>query len=125
MSPTWYGYPSVMIAERACPAASWLVGHGFEPDTDLHQNLNGDGVSLLMGYALNLDPTLNLLGSLPLPAVGADTLSHPFHASTVETSTDLQYWTTEGVTLSDLNPDDIRIASVNRDSPQRFLRLVV
>ena len=44
------------IDERACPAAPWLVSHGLPYDTDLNQDLNGDGVTLLMAYALGLDP---------------------------------------------------------------------
>jgi hypothetical protein len=41
----------------------------------------------------------------------------------VETSTDMHNWTTEGVTLSGSSSNPI--ASVPRDGPQRFLRLVV
>lgn len=44
---------------------------------------------------------------------------------TPETSTDLQNWTTEGVTLSDIGEDNRRTASVTRDRAARYFRLVV
>jgi hypothetical protein len=44
-SPTWNDYPAVRIDEQARPAAAWLVGHNLPYDTDLHQDLNGDGVN--------------------------------------------------------------------------------
>ena len=58
-------------------------------------------------------------------------LSLAFHGSaagivySMETSSDLQNWTTEGVSLSGTDADGRVTASVPRDSPQRFLRLVV
>ena len=85
-----------------------------------------------MAYALDLDPNKNLRNQLPTFALSGDSLSLSFHAAsrgvtyTVETSTDLVHWHTEGVSLSEL--DDIslqRTASISRDGPQRFLRLVV
>ena len=130
-SPRWKGYPATMINEATWPAASWLLAHGFWYDTNLQQDPNGDGVSLLMAYALDLDPRLNLQGRLPGPVPGVNTLSLGFHAAspgiiyTVETSTDLQTWTTEGVVQSAPGSDGLATATVPRDSPSRFLRLVV
>ncbi len=130
-SPTWNGYPAVRIDERACPAAAWLAGHDLPYDTDLHQDLNNDGVSLLMAYALDLDPNLNLRGRLPEPVKGEDTMCMSFYAAaesiayTVQTSADLRAWTTEGVALSDLRDDGTRTASVSLDRVERFMRLVV
>jgi hypothetical protein len=43
----------------------------------------------------------------------------------VQASPELQNWTTEGVTLSDLDPILRRTASLNRDLPGCYLRLVV
>jgi hypothetical protein len=130
-SPTWHGYPATMIDEATYPAASWLLAHGLWYDTDLHADPDGDGVGLLMAYALNLDPRLNLQSSLPAPVLSADTLSLSFHATSpgitykVETSTDLQHWTSQGVTQSAPGQDRRSTASVPRDSASRFLRLVV
>ncbi|MFN0129694.1 MAG: hypothetical protein ACKV19_23765 [Verrucomicrobiales bacterium] len=84
-----------------------------------------------MAYALDLDPRLNLHGSLPEPAVDGSTLSLSFHAMSpgiayrVETSTDLLTWTTRGVSQSAPGADGRSTATVLRDAPTRFLRLVV
>ena len=100
-------------------------------DANFDQDLNGDGVSLLMAYALDLDPNLNLQASLPTPVLNGNKLTRSFHATspgityTVETSTDLQTWTSQEIALSELNAANQRTASVSTDSPRRFLRLVV
>ncbi len=84
-----------------------------------------------MAYALDLNPHANLSGHMPAPEVDGDTLKLTFSAGakgvtyTVDTSTDLEHWTTEGVTLTDLDPTQHPTASVPLDSPRRFLRLVV
>lgn len=128
-SPNWNGYPTVMLDESIYPAAPWLLSHGLPHDTNLHQDLNGDGVSLLMAYALDLDPNANLQSMMPTPVVNGSSLSLSFHAAapgityTVETSTDLQNWTTDGVSWSEPAEDGLRTASVERNGPRRFLRL--
>jgi len=130
-SPTWQGYPSQMIDEASYPAAGWLLSHQLAYDTDLQLDLNGDGVELLMAYALNLDPNQNLAGSLPQAVVGEETLGITFYAAapgityTVKTSVDLETWTTEGVTLSDPDPTGNRTATVDLSPPGRYLRLEV
>ena len=130
-SPTWEGYPSVGIDQSVHPAATWLLTHNLPYDTALDQDLNGDGVSLLMAYALNLDPNLNLAGGMPRAVLGANTIGIEFYAGTpgiiysVETSTDLEEWMTDGVVFSDIDPDGQRTATVTRGSSGRFLRLVV
>ncbi len=130
-SPTWNGYPAAMVDEATYPAASWLLAHGLWYDTDLHQDPDGDGVDLLMAYALDLDPNLNLQASLPVPVKDGNTLSLSFHATSpgityrAETSADLTNWTTTGVTQSAPGPNGQSTATVPLDSPRRFLRLVV
>jgi hypothetical protein len=130
-APEWQGYPAVMIDETSNPAAAWFLQYDLSYDTDLHQDPNGDGVSYLMAYALNLDPRLNLRSSLPAPELYPDRLSLRFHAGasgityTVETSEGLDQWTTEGVILSEPGADQFRIASVPRNGPLRYLRLKV
>ena len=125
-TPTWEGYLALPPLDAS---ETWLLGHGYPHTANLHQDTTGDGVSLLMAYALNLNPNLNLAGSLPAPVLGGNTLSMSFHAASpgitysVETSIDLNTWVTEGVTMS--GPDNQRTASVAMDFPQRFLRLVV
>jgi hypothetical protein len=63
------GFPSVMIDPTTHPAGLWLLEHDLAHDADLQQYLNSDGVPLLMAYALNLDPNLNLSSSLPQPDI--------------------------------------------------------
>ena len=130
-SPTWLGFPSVMIDRAVHPAAEWLLGYGLPYDSNLNQDLNGDGVNLLVAYALNLDPNLNLRASLPAPMLGPENLSLSFHGASpgityaAETSTNLLHWTTAGVILTAPGADGRRTASVARDGPMRFLRLRV
>jgi len=84
-----------------------------------------------MAYALNLDPRLNVPDSLPEAVLEENTVSLSFHATSpgityrVETSTDLRTWTMEGVTQSAPGPGHRSTATVVRDAPERFLRLVV
>ncbi|MCX6866801.1 MAG: hypothetical protein NTV46_11415 [Verrucomicrobia bacterium] len=112
------------------PIEIWLQSKGFPFDTDIKSDHNNDGVNILMAYALNLDPNLNLSGEMPRPVNTPDHDSLSFYAAasgvtyTVETSTDLQHWTTEGVSLSDLKANSIT-ATVKRDGANRFMRLVV
>lgn len=130
-SPTMLGFPSVEIDLAATPAAPWLIEHGVSHEATLEQDLNGDGVSLLMAYALKLDPNQNLQSALPVPTIDGANLGMTFHGIrpgityTVETSTDLQNWSTTGVTVSE--PDVLGQISVTveLDAPRRFLRLVV
>ena len=127
-SPTWDSYPATMINQATWPAASWLLTHGFWYDTNLQQDPNGDGVSLLMAYALNLDPHLSLPDSLPQPVLGVGTLSMELPRGESgdhlhrETSTNLQNLDDPG---SGASPPLAPTAPVPRDSPSRFLRLVV
>ncbi len=121
-SPTWLDYPAVMIDENVYPAALWLLRHDLPYDTDL-----GEHPSLLMAYAFDLDPGAPQLSPVFDPAT--NTLSLSFHADSpgityaVETTTDLENWSTVGVRLSDVGADGRRTAIVDRDSPNRFLRL--
>ena len=127
-SPTWFGIPALPLDAAPSASETWLLGHGLPYDTDLHHDLNGDGVTLLTAYALNLDPN-NALAGMPQPMLGPGTMSMTFYGAahdvtySAETSTDCQTWETAGVTISDLDPANMRTATVNRDSTMRFLRL--
>ena len=44
---------------------------------------------------------------------------------TAQTSTDMETWVTDGVTLSDIDPDGRMTTTVDRSSPRRFMRLMV
>lgn len=100
-------------------------------NTDMQTDPNGDGVNLLMAYALNLDPKQNLSCSMPQPVYTANQMSLPFYAGSegitykVEASTDLQTWSAAGVTLSAKDVYNCRTARVDLNDPSRFMRLMV
>ena len=114
-------------------ATSWFMDNGLDLDIDLGQDVNGDGVTLLMAYALNLDPSLDLSGSLPKAEMDGNSMSITYYAFsphityTVETSTNLQSWTTSGLSISMIMLDQgYRFsATVDLAEPSRFLRLKV
>jgi hypothetical protein len=131
-TPTWsvYNYPAVPMGASGTPSADWLLSKGLPANSNLQSDTNGDGVNLLMAYALNLNPNQNLSGSLPQPVFAAGEMSLSFYAGTaglsyaVEASADMQTWTTAGVSLSE-PVNQIRTASVAMTGPARFMRLVV
>jgi hypothetical protein len=127
----WTAYPYVSLGDST-PVAPWLLLNGFTLTTDLLTDSNNDGVNLLMAYALNLDPHANLSGSMPQPVIDGTHMHLTFYAGSagvtyaVETSTDMKDRTWTNVPLSD-PPDanQCRTATVDRNVPSRFMRLVV
>jgi len=128
----WNDYTHVSLGASTA-VATWLLLHGFTPATDILTDPNHDGVSLLMAYALNLDPQENLAGSLPKPVIDGTHLSLTFYAANtdvsyaVESSFDLQGWSTADVTLPpDPDGNNCRTATVDRAGHSAcFMRLVV
>lgn len=129
-SPKWMDYPAVATGGGS-PLATWLSAYGLSPMADLLSTPNHDGVSLLMDYALALDPTANESASLPEAVHAGNQLSMSFYAGrtdviyTVLASTDLSTWTTTGVTMSALDDNDIVTASVPASGSAGFLKLMV
>ena len=129
--PDWMGYPSSAIAAAAVPKVSWLVSNRLSHDSDTQEDLNGDGVPLVMAYALNLDPNENLAGKMPAAEISESSVSLEYYAAApgiqyrVEASKDLKTWTTEGIVLSGFDENMKRTASVVRDGNTCFVRLVV
>lgn len=129
-SPTWLGYPATSLTNPS-PIASWLTLHGFPTNTDLNSDPNGDGVSLLLAYAFNLNPHQNLSGSLPRATLAGSQLSLTYYSGsagvtyTVQTCTDLHSWTSAGVTLTAPDPNKLRTATTAASGPRRFMRIVV
>lgn len=90
----------------------------------------GDGVSNLLKYAFNLPPLEPTTSPIPAPVATGDTLTLAFEAIrpeltyTVEVSTDLTTWSTDGVTLQE--NDTQRIATYSTTGvPRAFLRIRV
>jgi len=129
-SPTWLGYPSVNLGAHS-PVAPWLIANGFAHDADLGSSPNHDGVSLLMAYALGLDPRQPQAGHLPKPSILGGQLTLPLHVGSagvtywVEVSHDLQNWTTEGVTISAPDADGWCTAGTPLTGPCCYLRIRV
>ncbi|MEI6605818.1 MAG: leucine-rich repeat domain-containing protein [Verrucomicrobiota bacterium] len=129
-SPTWNGYSAI---NRGYPPsiATWLVTNGLPDNADLLDDPNHDGVNHLMAYALNLDPTKNPSSSMPLPVLTTGQLSLTFYAGrndvtyAVQSSNDLQSWSTAGVTISALDANSNRSATVPLTGGSHFLRVVV
>lgn len=132
-SPTWEGYPAMNLGQSR-PFTEWLVdsevlsAHYTGPATDL----NNDGVSLLMAFALDQDPRNNLRGHMPQAVHSNGNLSMHFFGDqpginyTVEASTDLVDWDSAGVTLSEPDAEGNQTAMVDtEDHDTLFLRLVV
>ena len=131
-SPTWEGYPTQMINTATYPAAAWLLSSNHSYDTNLVQDINGDGVSLLMAYALKLNPNERLGNRLPKVVFDdANTLSMKYYGGStgvtyrVESSKDMTAWETTDVTVSDPDSNGVLTASIPKDGACLFLRLVV
>lgn len=104
------------------PFSGWwplLEGSFYRAPLDLRVSLPGRAPQLVM----ESDSMLMVVDARHDSAIPGG-ISTPFSYS-VETSTDLRTWTTEGVTLGELRPDGLLPASVSRQGPNRFLRVVI
>jgi len=121
----------IVTVTRISAMTSWLVAHGFDSGTDLLSSPQHDGMSLMLDYALNLDPSVSQSGRMPQAVIAAGQLSLTYYAGntdvtcSVETSTDLQNWTNTGVTTSAPDLNGKRTASIPAASGSHFLRLRV
>ncbi len=128
-SPTWFGYPSVSMEDNTGPLASWLTSKGLPTFADLQSDTNGDGVNLLMAYALNLEPAQNLSNAIPHATVNAGQMSLSFYAGAVgvtyavQCSSDIVHWSTAGVSYS--NVGEVRTATATPSGSSCFMRLAV
>lgn len=129
-SPEWRSYPAInMGGVSAWPP--WLLANGLPLDSDALADANGDGVPLLLSYALDLDPRMQAGDQMPEAEITGEQMRMVFFAGreeltyAVETSLDLENWSIDGVSLSDPDADGRRTASVPIGAPQRFLRLVI
>ncbi|MEO8615932.1 MAG: leucine-rich repeat domain-containing protein [Luteolibacter sp.] len=127
-SPLWYGYPAFSLGANNNPITSWLLAKGLPANTD-YGDANGDGVNPLLAFALNLDPTQNLSAAIPQVGFTPTQMSLSFYAGTagvtytVQCSSDMKNWSTDGVSYSDVG--EIRTATADRTGTSCFMRLVV
>ena len=108
------------------------MAHGFPPDADLQSDPNGDGVSLMMAFALGGDPNEGLRHRLPTTSVDADAIRLTYYSGNpeiryvVQTSTDLRSWGTGGISISEPDAEGRRTATIDRaDTAARYSRLFV
>ncbi|HLP75553.1 MAG TPA: leucine-rich repeat domain-containing protein, partial [Candidatus Paceibacterota bacterium] len=129
-SSTWSSWTVIDMGVQS-PIKLWLLTNAFPYDTNMSSDMNGDGVSLLMAYALNLNPRGNLASSMPQPGLSGGYLTITYYAAKagityrVETSGDLKTWTTQGVSISPQNANGYRTASVPATDAGRYIRLAV
>jgi hypothetical protein len=134
-SPSWTDtsgdtYPAVDMGAFS-QIKPWFLLYGLAYDTDPASDPNSDGVSFLVAYALNLDPLLNLAGSLPEAVATPNQLSLTFYGKsagvtyTVETSTDLVSWTKNGISISGPGADGFYTATIPKTPPNGFLHLKI
>lgn len=133
-SPTWTtaftNYPSVNMGGPS-PVKPWLVENGFPFNESLQADPNGDGVNLLMAYALGLNPKLNLSCSMPRAVISGNEMSLRFYGAregviyTVQASADLKHWNSDEIAVSAPEADGFRAATISRGEGSRFMRLVV
>ena len=133
-SPTWTyqtgeTMPSVKLSQPLL--STWLVSNGFVSDADLKSTPHNDGVTLLMNYALNLNPAKNQSASQPKPVVSGSQMSLTYYAGspgvtyTVQASTDLQNWSTSGVSVNGPDINNRCTATTPTAGANVFMRLQV
>ena len=130
-SPAAPGVPDAVNAGVYSPVTPWLISKGISYNANVQSAPRGDGVSLLMAYALNLDPTRNQSAFLPKPIVTGGQMKLTFYAGSagitysVEASPDLKSWSTSGVTVSGPDINGLETASITISGSNRFMRLKV
>jgi hypothetical protein len=128
-TPMWNGFASVDMGAYS-PVPVWLLENNFAYNAGLSMP-NGDGVSLAMDYALNLNPTQNESAALPAVTISGTAMNMQYYASssgvtyTVETSTDLVNWSSSGVTVSGTDANGMAKASALLNGSVMFMRLRV
>lgn len=107
----------------------WLLENGEPYDADLSSDPNDDGVDLLTAYALDLNPNIDLSGSLPKGTPGPGVFSMTYFAGrtnvdySVKTGGDLFSWTQNGVLVTTSN--DTETASIALSPTNGFLHLTL
>ena len=130
-SPTWNDGQNVYPSSETGAVALWLLSYGFDCDADMQSEPNHDGVSLLMAYALNLDPSRNQGDRVPHPSISGNQMSLAFYAGSpgitycVETSTDLTTWHSDTATLSAPDSNQVVTATIPMTGLRCFMRLKV
>ena len=125
------GFPNGVNAGVYSPVTPWLISKGIPYNANVLSAPRGDGVTLLMAYALNLDPTRNQSSLLPAPVFTGGQMKLTFYAGSagitysVEASPDLKSWSTSGVTITGPDINGLVTGSITISGSNRFMRLKV
>ncbi len=115
----WWGTPIIPSPFAGCTSLTNMIFLGDAPELSFPENMFADTSPNFTIYHLS-----SSTGFTSPTWHGYSTVMLDEFTYTAETSTDLHTWVTDGVILSGLGANNHRTASVNLDSPQRFLRLV-
>ena len=124
-------YSSTANFTTPSAVTAWLTSNGMAANSNLLSSPNHDGVSLLIDYALNLNPTENQAPNVSKAVVKGGNLTFTYYAGNtdvtyeVQASSDLKTWSSTGVTVSAPDGNGNCTATVPLSSARVFLRLVV
>lgn len=110
---------------------TWKAALGIPASTPATSDADGDGVPLLVEYALDMDPGIASVIGLPVVRIAADRLElaytkiRPEIQHVVEASSDLLIWNTDGVDQGGAGPTVTASVSLTGFGSRRFLRLRV
>ena len=134
-SPTWdvFGdgravFNTVEIGSLE-PVEEWLIAKGLPILQAMGETLPGSGVSILMSYALGMDPYEIDPTKMPAVEFFDGQLATRFFAGRsdvnykVEVSEDLSEWEEAGVLVSEADASEVKTARVTAGESKRFLRL--
>ena len=123
------GYSAIANAKTYSLYQQWKLDHSFALEAADDGDGDGDGLALLMEFALGTDPAAMSTSDLPVGQILGDVVAlsyrrmHPELTYSVERSTDLQTWTTNGV-FQGSGPFPIAFIFLD-GAAQKFLRLRV
>jgi len=112
------------------PVEEWLITKGFRISQDMSETLPGSEASILISYALGMDPYETGPAKMPLVEFTKGQLAMRFFAGRpdvdykVEVSDDLSEWEETGVLVSEADASGVKTARVTGGASKSFLRLV-
>ena len=112
------------------PVEEWLITKGFRISQDMSETLPGSEVSILISYALGMDPYETGPAKMPMVEFTKGQLAMRFFAGRpdvdykVEVSDDLSEWEETGVLVSEADASGVKTARVTGGASKSFLRLV-
>jgi hypothetical protein len=112
------------------PVEEWLITKGLRISQDMSETLPGSRASILMAYALGMDPYETDTTKMPSVDFADGQLAVDFFAGRpdvdykVEVSDDLSEWEETGVLVSEADTSGVKTAHVTSGASKKFLRLI-